>query len=314
MERLAHSNIRFGESNLNYFGKHFPWSVAWPVKTFMQNMRKAGGEAMQWHPLEGILSPVAGAQFRLGVVSDYELAWIDSMHQSIRNEKNIAGKYNPNRLIATVTTLSLPETKHSFDDMHRIQDLKGGHRLPVVVYPDTMPREIKQHNPFGELSWQPNNTSIRHYKAESFADLWEKAQTDGISQITPDTTKLLEEGAEVLRPVVKVLPLMLENADSLHLSVGRIDSNTIDKKATMRDLRALYYGNDYQATIVKMLKLIKDEGWKGTMYLEVPVDALYELHREAGEKMRYFSPKQVVQDKKRIFTNTGNYLHGTQAA
>ena len=140
-------------ANGNLFDISTFYTALLPAHAMVDGIKEAGYRGFEWHPLRFPI--LSGAQMNSGLISEGVKDAVVSLHQSYRSEKSLGeALHHPNRALAVVSYLVLPERVASLDDLERIQ--KGvGRELPVVLYPAREGEESGTERLFGEKTFQP---------------------------------------------------------------------------------------------------------------------------------------------------------------
>lgn len=286
--------LEIDSSLMNLFDKSMLQSAFWTADTFADVTHQAGYTGMEWHPVRGIR---AGIQVNHGRISSDVNDSIRSLHQSWRSEKNLKEVWqHPNRPLAAISYVLLPERVSSLQDLSRLQT-KLGKKLPIVLYPDEKNSGADMH--FAEKLFQPLPEVMRDWGVKTPGDLIAEA---GLRRYTGSCLDLfhMREAAESgdLNPWEKTLPQLLSYTKEIHVAAGRTDikQEHID---TMQELEDIKTGRG-DSDMLKMLSLIRESNWTGRVVTEIPAASLHALRSKNHQPI---SVKYLIEDHKRIVGN-----------
>ncbi len=286
-------SVEIASSVMNLFDKSTLYTAFWPVHAFADTIQEAGYAGLEWHPVR----LAGGVQLMAGLVSEDTKDAIRSLHQSWRSEKSIGEVFrHPNRALAAVSYVLLPERIASLDALERLQHVLG-RQMPVVLYPSE-PHELSgTDRPFGEKLFQPGAEIMEKWHIDSVDGLMIEAKRRGFTGFALDLFILRVIGKQGTRfPAWQdALRQLLSFTQEIHVSAGRVDipAPNID---TIQELRELLAGKG-NSELLQMLRTIASSGWRGRIVTEIPAIALASLRRERGPHASF---NNLIEDHKQV--------------
>lgn len=266
-----HRPLEFHTSVLNFFEPKTPYRFLWSVEHFTKVARRAGYDGMQWVPVRSL----AGVQLASGLVTQYGKDGIRSMEQSYRGEKTWAESWHhPNRSLAMLSHVVLPERTQSLDTLEQVQK-RVGRSLPTVLHvprPD-VDEPSGTDRPFGEKLFQVTAATMHQWGAASVEDLAEKAADRDYTGFCVDLHHVREpHEAVTLYTSPDSLRALLPYTKMIQIPVGRFESpiDGVDINAEMQDL---VHGTE-ETELLRMLRVIHDENWSGYVAFEAPAQSV----------------------------------------
>lgn len=277
---------------MNLFDHSTLYTAIWPVEKFAQTAQDAGYQGLEVHPLQTIR---AGIQLQTGILNQKEKNAIRSLHQSPRSEKSLSDVLkHPNRTLAAVFYLILPERVRSLHTLERIQQAVG-RNLPVVLYPHRPGEASGTEKAFGEKLFQPTPEIMASWGTKNIDDLILAMQQKGYDGFCLDLYHMRRSGNPSLLPWQQTLSRLLPYTKEIHVSAGRIDIHEdIDTLAELRDL----LDGTRKTELIPMLEAVKSAEWKGRIVTEIPAGGLRQVLGQGNT----LSPKELVNQHKKIVT------------
>lgn len=297
-------------SVINLFDRSVFYAAFLPANTLIQTFQEAGYRGLQWHPIR----TVAGIQLNRGLVTQNSKNAIVSLHQSWRSEKSLIEAWrHPNRPLAMMAYVLLPEMVNSLNALENLQKVLGKN-LPVVLYPPHPKEESGTQRPFAEKIFQPYTEVMFRWGVRTPEKLIEETYKRGYTGLCIDLFHMRRKNINSfdpnssikdsigLNPWQETLPQLLPHTTEIHISAGRTDikEKIVD---TENELRSLLNGQG-NTELIKMLKFIRDSGWRGRIVTEIPAAAL----RALRGKNSTLSIRDFVQDHRKIISNIQDIL------
>lgn len=286
----------------NLFDKSILYTASWPVGAFVDTVKESGYRGLEWHLLRGI---VAGVQMKAGLVSQYSKDAILSLHQSYRSENSWKEAWgHPNRSLATMSYILLPERVSSINELEQLQRVVGK-ELPVVLYPPNPEEESGTHRHFAEKTFQPTPEVMHRWQVKTPEELVAEAYKRGYTGLCIDLfhMRALHVDGVGLNPWQETLPQLLPHTQEIHVAAGRVDikQSHIDTEQELKDL----LNSKGNTELLRMLKAIRESRWTGRVVTEIPAVA---LHAARTNRSSFSSIKDLIEDHKRIVGNIQDSL------
>lgn len=299
---VTRPSVEVDSSIGNLFDKSILYTAAWPVEAFVDTIQKSGYRGLEWHPLRGIF---AGAQMSLGLVSKHSKDAVRSLHQSYRSEKSLREAWHhPNRSLAMISYVLLPERVSSLNDLERLQRVVG-RELPVVLYPENPGEESGTSRKFAEKTFQPTPEVMHRWNVKTVEELATEAYKRGYTGLCVDLFHMRAQnvGEIGLSPWQETLPQLLPHAQEIHVAVGRTDikQGQIDTEQELRDLLS----GRGDSELLEMLRMIRESKWTGRIVTEIPAFA---LHAVRASRSTFSSVNDLIEDHRRIVGNIQDLL------
>lgn len=294
--------LEIDTSVINLFDKSVFYTTFWSTEALVETAKNAGYRGFEWHSIR----TVAGVQMNAGLTTQHSKEAVFSLHQSWRSEKSLAAAWkHPNRPLAMMAYVLLPERISSLNDLERLQKVLG-RKLPVVLYPSHPDEESGTNRDFAEKIFQPYTEVMRWWEVETPEELIAEAYKRGYTGLCLDLFHMRRKNTDGygLNPWQETLPQLLPHTSEIHISAGRIDLSYVKGNPdTESELKSLLDPKN-NTELLEMLRAIRELGWRGRVVTEIPAIA---LHRLRG-KGSLLSVKDLIQDHRKIVTNIQNFL------
>lgn len=291
-------------SAMSLFDKSTLYTAFLPMGSLVNIAKESGYGGFEWHPLRGTVS---GLQVNSGLIGKDSKDAIVSLHQSWRSEKSLAEALkHPNRSLATIAYVILPERIASLNDLEHLQKVLGK-KLPVVLYPSLPDEESGTERDFGEKIFQPYADIMARWGVKTVDELISEAYKRGYTGFAIDLFHMRRPNIDGvgLNPWQETLPQLLPHTKEVHISAGRTDLHYVKGMPdTESELKGLLDSKG-DTELLQMLRAIRESGWKGRVVTEIPAIALHQLRREAGQSS---SIKTLIQDHRKIVGNIQDIL------
>lgn len=299
---VENKQFEISASLLNFFDKSVIYTAFWPVNAFTDTVLSAGYKGIEWHPVRGIR---AGIEMKIGAVSKSSRDTIVSLHQSYRGEKNLKQVLqHPNKLLAGMAYILLPEIDSSLSDLQSFQELVG-RNLPVVLYDREHSNNQSLRLMFGERLIQPDPGLMERWQSIDCINFTKQLYERGFTGICLDLFHMREiRNGFGIKSWQDALPILLPHTKEVHVSVGRIDSSQ-KRIDTIGELQSLLTKNG-NSEIIRMLKEIKKLKWSGRVVTEIPAASLKLVQNAKG---LFTSKKDLIETHARIVENIQEILN-----
>lgn len=268
-----------------------------PLEYWGKIARESGYRGFQWHPIRIGLPAI---QLARGALSWQAKDSIRSGHQSSRNETNPLQVWrHPNRSLAAISFVTLPDQLASLNNLERLQNVVG-RKLPVVLYPPHRKgEESGTQRPFGEKLVQPTPEIMRMWGVKTVQQLIEEVSRRGYTGFCLDLLHMREIGKPDLSPWQETLPKLLSFTEEIHVSAGRTDVAYrpglvgVDSKAELNDL----HSGQRKTELSHILMAIRDLRWHGRIVTEIPASS---IKAALGSKGQFLSPRTLTAEHRQI--------------
>lgn len=262
-------------------------AFTWGIQDHVDMATKSGYNGVELWPQR--FRPLL--QIRVGKLSSSERKGIISAHQSARDAI-------PHSRQELQKTIFLPETVASTRDLEVLFDRIGD--IPVVLFKEN-PTEYMDH--FDRLDI-PSFTQRGIQTDPETATLWNSRTEEeylahafryGFNEIIIDTHHIRRSDKHTgepnpLRNWQTTIPVLLPYTHEIHVSVGRSNFGDLDPKVIKQEADDMLSGGHNNTELIKMLRLIADQGWKGRVVLEMRPS----IYRETIGNKRFLTEKDLV--------------------